>query len=180
MYDGGEFAAGDDVYVKRREGAESDADDPEEELCCACFRAGGGVMVECDVCLGGFHLRCVRPPLRRVPEGGWACPYCEAERAGRAIKRPKPPEGKRMTRTAKEKLLSSDLWAARIERSVRVRLWSGFRSPSGDQKFANWLISHFDSCEVLVVGHVAMNIGKFTEFEAEVALGISGGYWLLM
>ncbi|KAM0918388.1 hypothetical protein ACQ4PT_008941 [Festuca glaucescens] len=115
VYDGGEFAAGDDVYVKRREGAESDAEDPEQEDCRVCFRTSGGVMVECDGCLGGFHLRCVRPPLRRVPEGDWACPYCEAERAGRAIDRPKPPAGKRIRRTAKEKLLSSDLWAARIE-----------------------------------------------------------------
>ena len=118
VYDGGEFEVGDDVYVKRREDAESDAEDPEEE-CRVCFRAGGGVMVECDECLGGFHLRCVRPPLRRVPEGDWACPYCEAERAGKAVERPRPPEGKRIVRTAKEKLLSSDLWAARIERSVR-------------------------------------------------------------
>ncbi|KAF0936088.1 hypothetical protein E2562_038659 [Oryza meyeriana var. granulata] len=116
LYDGGEFAAGDDVYVKRRESAESDAEDPEAEECRVCFSAGGAVMVECDVCLGGFHLRCVRPPLRRVPEGDWACPYCEAERAGKAIERLKPPEGKRIVRTAKEKLLSSDLWAARIER----------------------------------------------------------------
>ncbi|EEE65230.1 origin of replication complex subunit 1 [Oryza sativa Japonica Group] len=123
VYDGGEFAAGDDVYVKRRDGAESDAEDPEAEECRVCFRAGAAVMVECDVCLGGFHLRCVRPPLRRVPEGDWACPYCEAERAGKAIERPKPPEGKRIVRTAKEKLLSSDLWAARIE-----SLW---REPDG-------------------------------------------------
>ncbi|XP_051204471.1 origin of replication complex subunit 1 [Lolium perenne] len=115
VYDGGEFAVGDDVYVKRQEGAESDAEDPEQEECRVCFRTSGGVMVECDACLGGFHLRCVRPPLRRVPEGDWACPYCEAERAGRAIDRPKPPVGKRIRRTAKEKLLSSDLWAARIE-----------------------------------------------------------------
>jgi origin recognition complex subunit 1 len=119
VYDGGEFEVGDDVYVKRREAAESDAEDPEEEECRVCFRTGGGVMVECDACLGGFHLRCVRPPLRRVPEGDWACPYCEAERAGKVVERPRPPEGKRIVRTAKEKLLSSDLWAARIERSVR-------------------------------------------------------------
>ena len=33
VYDGGEFAAGDDVYVKRSEGAESDAEDPEQEEC---------------------------------------------------------------------------------------------------------------------------------------------------
>jgi origin recognition complex subunit 1 len=120
VYDGGEFAVGDDVYVKRQEGAESDAEDPEQEECRVCFRTSGGVMVECDACLGGFHLRCVRPPLRRVPEGDWACPYCEAERAGRAIDRPKPPVGKRIRRTAKEKLLSSDLWAARIERLVAL------------------------------------------------------------
>ncbi|CAM0913158.1 unnamed protein product [Alopecurus aequalis] len=123
-YDGGEFAAGDDVYVKRSEGAESDAEDPEQEECRVCFRTTGGVMVECDACLGGFHLRCVRPPLRRVPEGDWACPYCEAERAGSEIDRPKPPAGKRIRRTAKEKLLSSDLWAARIE-----SLW---REPDGE------------------------------------------------
>jgi len=123
VYDGGEFEVGDDVYVKRREDAESDAEDPEEEECRVCFRAGGGVMVECDECLGGFHLRCVRPPLRRVPEGDWACPYCEAERAGKAVERPRPPKGKRIVRTAKEKLLSSDLWAARIE-----SLW---REPDG-------------------------------------------------
>ncbi|KAL6606775.1 hypothetical protein ACP70R_042428 [Stipagrostis hirtigluma subsp. patula] len=123
VYDGGEFDVGDDVYVKRREDAESDLEDPEEEECRVCFRARGGVMVECDMCLGGFHLRCVRPPLRRVPEGDWACPYCEAERAGKVVERPKPPEGKRIVRTAKEKLLSSDLWAARIE-----SLW---REPDG-------------------------------------------------
>ncbi|XP_066377206.1 origin of replication complex subunit 1 [Miscanthus floridulus] len=123
VYDGGEFEVGDDVYVKRREAAESDAEDPEEEECRVCFRTGGGVMVECDACLGGFHLRCVRPPLRRVPEGDWACPYCEVERAGKVAERPRPPEGKRIKRTAREKLLSSDLWAARIE-----SLW---REPDG-------------------------------------------------
>ncbi|KAL6861158.1 hypothetical protein ACP4OV_016858 [Aristida adscensionis] len=123
VYDGGEFEVGDDVYVKRREAAESDLEDPEEEECRVCFRTRGGVMVECDMCLGGFHLRCLRPPLRRVPDGDWACPYCEAERAGKAIERPQPPEGKRIARTAKEKLLSSDLWAARIE-----SLW---REPDG-------------------------------------------------
>jgi origin recognition complex subunit 1 len=139
VYDGGEFEVGDDVYVKRREAAESDAEDPEEEECRVCFRTGGGVMVECDACLGGFHLRCVRPPLRRVPEGDWACPYCEAERAGKVVERPRPPEGKRIMRTAREKLLSSDLWAARIERSVRLWHCIGFRSSCGEPRISeNW------------------------------------------
>ncbi|KAK3128578.1 hypothetical protein QOZ80_6BG0463650 [Eleusine coracana subsp. coracana] len=124
VFDGGEFEIGHDVYVKRREDAESDAEDPEEEECRVCFRTGGGVMVECDMCLGGFHLRCARPPLRRVPEGDWSCQYCEAERAGKPADRPKPPEGKHIVRTLKEKLLSSDLWAARCCDS----LW---REPDG-------------------------------------------------
>ncbi|KAJ0960496.1 hypothetical protein J5N97_001655 [Dioscorea zingiberensis] len=34
---------------------------------------------------------------------------------GKVAELPKPPEGKKVKRTAKEKLLSSDLWAARIE-----------------------------------------------------------------
>ncbi|KAJ6811725.1 putative origin of replication complex subunit 1 isoform X2 [Iris pallida] len=76
-YDGGEFAIGDDVYVKRKEGADSDDEDPEVEECRICFEAG---------------------------------------REGRAVEMPRRPEGKRVRRTAKERLLSSDLWAARIER----------------------------------------------------------------
>jgi origin recognition complex subunit 1 len=140
VYDGGEFEVGDDVYVKRREGAESDAEDPVEEECRVCFHTGGGVMVECDMCLGGFHLRCVRPPLRRVPEGDWSCQYCEAERAGKPVERPKPPEGKHIARTFKEKLLSSDMWAARIERSVTVGWWSDIQSLFGESTVCKLLI----------------------------------------
>ncbi|XP_020103814.1 origin of replication complex subunit 1-like isoform X1 [Ananas comosus] len=115
VYDGGEFAVGDDVYVKRREGAESDAEDPEVEECRICFRVGEGVLIECDDCLGGFHLKCLKPRLRKVPEEDWICGFCAAEKTGKEVERPKPPEGKSLSRTAKEKLLSSDLWAARIE-----------------------------------------------------------------
>ncbi|KAJ0972666.1 hypothetical protein J5N97_020625 [Dioscorea zingiberensis] len=72
-------------------------------------------MVECDDCLGGFHLKCLKPPLKKVPEGDWFCGYCEARKMGKVAELPKPPEGKKVKRTTKEKLLSSDLWAARIE-----------------------------------------------------------------
>lgn len=71
-------------------------------------------MLECDDCLGGFHLKCLNPPLKEVPEGDWICSFCQGHEA------PKPPEGKKVARTAREKLLSSDLWAARIE-----KLWRG-------------------------------------------------------
>ncbi|KAL3529860.1 hypothetical protein ACH5RR_009182 [Cinchona calisaya] len=115
VYDGGEFAVGDDVYVKRREDAESDNEDPDVEECLVCFNAGRAVMIECDECLGGFHLKCLRPPLKEVPEGDWICGFCEAKKLGKNVELPVPPTGKKRARTAKEKLLSSDLWAARIE-----------------------------------------------------------------
>ncbi|XP_024983132.1 origin of replication complex subunit 1A-like [Cynara cardunculus var. scolymus] len=114
-YDGGEFAVGDDVYVKRREDASSDDDEPEVEECRVCFRTGRNVMIECDDCLGGFHLKCLKPPLRKVPEEDWICGYCEAKKLGKKVELPEAPTGKKRRRTAKEKLLSSDLWAARIE-----------------------------------------------------------------
>lgn len=115
VYDDGEFEVGDDVYVRRREDAESDEDDPEVEDCRICFNSGKSIMIECDDCLGGFHLKCLNPPLKEVPEGDWVCTFCEARKLGKTVEPPKPPEGKRIRRTFKEKLLSSDLWAARIE-----------------------------------------------------------------
>ncbi|XAR60383.1 hypothetical protein NMG60_11033733 [Bertholletia excelsa] len=115
VYDGGEFSLGDDVYVKRREGASSDDEDPEVEECRVCLRAGKAVMIECDDCLGGFHLKCLKPPLKEVPEGDWICGFCEARKLGKEVELPMPPNGKKRVRTLREKLLSSDLWAAHIE-----------------------------------------------------------------
>ncbi|KAL5984373.1 Origin recognition complex, subunit 1 [Asimina triloba] len=115
VYDGGEFAIGDDVYVKRRDDASSEGEDPEVEECRICFKSGKRLMIECDDCLGGFHLRCLKPPLKEVPEGDWVCRFCEDRRLGKQMELPKLPEGIKQRRTAREKLLSSDLWAARIE-----------------------------------------------------------------
>lgn len=115
-FDGGDFEVGDDVYVKRREDASSDDEDPEVEECRVCFKSGRSVMIECDDCLGGFHLKCLKPPLKQVPEGDWVCTFCEAKKLGKEIELPKPPEGKKRVRTMREKLLSSHLWAACIER----------------------------------------------------------------
>ncbi|CAN1263804.1 Origin of replication complex subunit 1A, partial [Linum perenne] len=112
VYDGGEFEVGDDVYVKRRE---DDDEAPDAEECRICFKTGKAVMIECDDCLGGFHLRCLRPPLKVVPEEDWICEFCQARQSGKEIEMPKPPLGKKRARTLREKLLSSDLWAAHIE-----------------------------------------------------------------
>lgn len=118
VYDGGEFEVGDDVYVKRREDASSDDEVPEMEECRVCFKVGRGVMIECDDCLGGFHLKCLTPPLKEVPDGDWVCGFCQARKLGKDVEFPKPPEGKKRVRTLREKLLASDLWAARIEKFV--------------------------------------------------------------
>ncbi|KAK2385257.1 cell division control protein B [Trifolium repens] len=115
VYDGGEFEVGDDVYVKRRDDATSDEEDPEVEDCKLCFSSGDEIIIECDSCLGGFHLKCLTPPLKEVPEGDWICGICEGRKMGKDVDFPKPPEGKKIVRTMRQKLHSSDLWAARIE-----------------------------------------------------------------
>lgn len=130
VYDGGEFAVGDDVYVKRRENASSDDEELQAEECRVCFKSGKAVMIECDDCLGGFHLKCAKPPLKEVPEGDWICQFCEARKLGKEVELPKPPKGKRRMRTSREKLLSSDLWAAHIEKY----------GPSSFAKLPVWLL----------------------------------------
>ncbi|OVA02359.1 Bromo adjacent homology (BAH) domain [Macleaya cordata] len=133
VYDGGEFEVGDDVYVKRREDASSDGEDPEVEECFFCFKSGRSLMIECDDCLGGFHLKCLRPPLKKVPDGDWICEFCEARKMGKKVELPMPPKGKKRRRTAREKLLSSDLWAVHIE-----SLW---KEPDGSYWFrGRWYI----------------------------------------
>ncbi|TQD92194.1 hypothetical protein C1H46_022232 [Malus baccata] len=83
-------------------------------------------MIKCDDCLGGFNLKCLKPPLKDVPEGDWICGFCEARKLGKAVQLPTPPEGKKLVRTLREKLLFSDLWAAHIEsiwKEVDGRYW---------------------------------------------------------
>nr|GME04333.1 origin of replication complex subunit 1A-like [Ipomoea batatas] len=129
VYDGGEFAVGDDVYVKRREDASSDDEDPEVEECKVCFMAGRAVMIECDDCLGGFHLKCLNPPLKEVPEGDWICGFCEAKKLGKAVQLPVPPKGKKRARTAREKLLAI---------SMNFSIW---KDVDGTYRFkAHWYI----------------------------------------
>ncbi|KAF8403830.1 hypothetical protein HHK36_011936 [Tetracentron sinense] len=133
VYDGGEFEVGDDVYVKRREDASSDDEDPDVEECRICFKSGLALMIECDECLCGFHLKCLRPPLKEVPDGDWICGFCEAQKMGRKVEFPMPPKGKKWSRTAREKLLSRDLWAAHIQ-----SLW---KEPDGSYWFrGRWYI----------------------------------------
>ncbi|PNY15727.1 histone-lysine N-methyltransferase ATXR5-like protein [Trifolium pratense] len=45
-----------------------------------CEKCGSGdnpdELILCDRCDGGFHMKCVRPILARIPIGQWICPNC--------------------------------------------------------------------------------------------------------
>ena len=44
------------------------------DVCAICD--DGGELVICDECEGEYHLKCMRPPLKSVPEGRWECDEC--------------------------------------------------------------------------------------------------------
>lgn len=49
----------------------------QKTRCRMCHRAGEAEkMLLCDKCDGGFHMYCLTPKLRSIPEGEWFCPRC--------------------------------------------------------------------------------------------------------
>lgn len=95
VFEGVEYRVGDDVYVRRGmkeddvngKNAEQWSDsDAEVEDCVVCGRNGEDTMIECDECLGGFHLRCLNPPLEEVPDGDWMCSTCAALARGENVR----------------------------------------------------------------------------------------------
>ncbi|KAK7045887.1 hypothetical protein VNI00_007318 [Paramarasmius palmivorus] len=57
---------------------------PEEvvdtpELCLVCGRDNGDddSPLECEKCDNPYHLGCLNPPLKAIPDGEWFCPKCE-------------------------------------------------------------------------------------------------------
>ena len=40
----------------------------------------GGTLIACDSCDGHYHLTCLDPPLKEVPEGTWICSACSAKK----------------------------------------------------------------------------------------------------
>jgi len=75
--------------------AEAEAEE-QDDTCAACWHAAwapGNEILLCDGpgCEKAYHLGCLRPPLKRVPEGDWLCPSCkpEAEEQAAAAALPK-------------------------------------------------------------------------------------------
>ena len=46
----------------------------KSDYCAIC--EDGGDMLVCDGCEHAYHPGCLNPPLKKVPEGDWFCPYC--------------------------------------------------------------------------------------------------------
>jgi hypothetical protein len=44
------------------------------DACAVC--GDGGSLLICDGCEGEYHMSCMRPPLKTVPEGHWECDEC--------------------------------------------------------------------------------------------------------
>merc|ERR1719204_2646237 len=45
--------------------------------CRSCKKKGDErKLLICDVCDTGYHCGCLRPPLKKVPDGDWLCPDC--------------------------------------------------------------------------------------------------------
>lgn len=67
------------VDAEGAEGAEhsSDSEGLNNVECFVC--KDGGEVICCDHCPLVFHLDCLDPPLKEVPEGIWTCPQCAAQ-----------------------------------------------------------------------------------------------------
>jgi ribosomal protein L37AE/L43A len=40
------------------------------------IKAGGFGMLLCDKCNEGWHMNCLTPVVRKIPNGDWFCPRC--------------------------------------------------------------------------------------------------------
>eukprot|EP00117_Sycon_ciliatum_P030313 scpid13509/ scgid23933/ Chromodomain-helicase-DNA-binding protein 5; ATP-dependent helicase CHD5 len=54
-----------------------ESEDDYDEFCKVC-REGGDLLC-CDNCPCTYHMTCLNPPLKSVPEETWVCPRCLAE-----------------------------------------------------------------------------------------------------
>eukprot|EP00934_Nitzschia_sp_Nitz4_P002027 Nitzschia sp. Nitz4//scaffold40_size135432//15615//20089//NITZ4_003229-RA/size135432-processed-gene-0.139-mRNA-1//1//CDS//3329551174//2027//frame0 len=76
----------------------------DSNVVCELCGTDEGLVMFCDACDKGFHLRCLNPPLNQVPSKAWICPMCRAPEASPVViprkrqhrspnKRKRPPSG---------------------------------------------------------------------------------------
>ncbi|XP_013407633.1 chromodomain-helicase-DNA-binding protein 4 isoform X2 [Lingula anatina] len=59
------------------EGAQEQEEDEHMEFCRAC--KDGGDLLCCDSCPSAYHMHCLNPPMKEIPDGEWHCPRCGCE-----------------------------------------------------------------------------------------------------
>jgi hypothetical protein len=71
------------VYPSATRTAHAEVEDIECEVCKSKSYSSEDPIILCDGSHGesdcGYHVGCLTPPLRYVPEGDWLCPQCVAE-----------------------------------------------------------------------------------------------------
>lgn len=63
--------------------------DPDE--CCHC--KDGGLLIVCNSCCRAFHLDCLQPQLKKVPDGDWFCSLCTQHSPSRLRRSPQQKSG---------------------------------------------------------------------------------------
>ncbi|GAQ92325.1 hypothetical protein KFL_009800040 [Klebsormidium nitens] len=57
---------------------------PASHACQVCKSAGNpSMMLLCDYSLEGYHMGCLEPAVKKVPDGMWMCPRCREAEAQR-------------------------------------------------------------------------------------------------
>ena len=73
-------------------------------------------MLLCDKCDEGFHMFCLNPPLKRIPEGDWFCPKVQKKEEGKMI------DGKRIDVHKKRRTITNNRAWENKERIDFLRL----------------------------------------------------------
>ncbi|XP_048729194.2 chromodomain-helicase-DNA-binding protein 5-like isoform X3 [Ostrea edulis] len=59
------------------EGIKEQEEDDHMEFCRVC--KDGGELLCCDTCPSAYHVHCLNPPMKIIPDGEWHCPRCSCE-----------------------------------------------------------------------------------------------------
>ncbi|XP_062597362.1 chromodomain-helicase-DNA-binding protein Mi-2 homolog [Saccostrea cucullata] len=59
------------------EGIKEQEEDDHMEFCRVC--KDGGELLCCDTCPSAYHVHCLNPPMKMIPDGEWHCPRCSCE-----------------------------------------------------------------------------------------------------
>jgi len=56
------------------EKGDTSEEDDHDTYCRVC--KDGGDVILCDFCPLVYHMNCLHPPMKNLPDGDWKCPIC--------------------------------------------------------------------------------------------------------